>query len=84
MSRTWRTERKTPKEQVPRAPTRPRMGEFAEEWYKDHGYTTSVAGECHRHTVTVPISVPFGCHTPGDCMRDCACGSAQGYLEADS
>lgn len=73
MSRTWRTERKTPKEQAPKDPTRPRMNEFTEQWYKDHGYT-----------VTVPIRVPVGCHTPGDCMRDCACGSAQGYLEADA
>lgn len=45
MSRTWRTERKTPKEQAPKAPTRPRMGEFAEEWYKDHGYTVTAPCE---------------------------------------
>ena len=69
MSRTWRTERKTPKEQAPKAPTRPRMGEFAKEWYKDHGYTTSHAGECHRHTVTAPCE---------------ASEEARGYLEADA
>lgn len=45
MSRTWRTERKTPKEQAPKAPTRPRMGEFAKEWYKDHGYTVTAPCE---------------------------------------
>lgn len=38
MSRTWRTERKTPKEQPLKAPTRPRMGDFAREYYQSKGY----------------------------------------------
>lgn len=69
MARTWRTERTTPKKSPQQAPVRPRVSEFAEQWYEDHGYT---------------VTAPVGCHTPDDCLRDCACGSALGYLEADA
>lgn len=44
MSRTNRTERTTPKVAQRKAP-RPRMNEFAEQWYKDHGYTVTALTE---------------------------------------
>lgn len=41
MARTWKQERTTPKQQPRKATQRPRMNEFAEKWYKDHGYTVT-------------------------------------------
>lgn len=73
MARTWRTERTTPKE--PRKATpRPRVSEFARDYYKDKGYQVD--------TVTAS-TIPLCC-SPLDCLRDCDCGTALAYLEADA
>jgi hypothetical protein len=70
MARTWRTERTTPKE--PRKATpRPRKGEFSRQVYEDQPDTVTRS------------SIPLCC-SPLDCLRDCDCGTALAYLEADS
>lgn len=45
MARTWRNERTTPKKHPQQGTKRPRMNEFAREWYQSHGYTTNVLSE---------------------------------------
>lgn len=42
MARTWRNERSTPKKHGQQGPKRPRMSEFAREYYQGQGYTTEV------------------------------------------
>lgn len=45
MARTWRTERTTPKKPPQQAPVRPRVNEFAKQWYEDHGYTVTAPAD---------------------------------------
>lgn len=49
MARTWRTERTTPKQ--PRKDTpRPRVSEFARDYYKDKGYQVdTVTGDARAY-----------------------------------
>jgi hypothetical protein len=47
MARTWRNERTTPKKPPVQAPVRPRMDEFAREYYQGKGYSVD-------DTVTAP------------------------------
>lgn len=42
MARTWRNERTTPKKPPVQAPVRPRMNEFAREYYQGLGYTPEI------------------------------------------
>lgn len=42
MARTWRNERTTPKKPPVQAPVRPRMDEFAREYYQGLGYTPEI------------------------------------------
>lgn len=39
MARTWRNERTTPKKDRQQGTKRPRMNDFARDWYQSHGYT---------------------------------------------
>jgi hypothetical protein len=50
MARTWKQERTTPKQQPRKATQRPRMNEFAAQWYKEHGYTVdTVTGDARAY-----------------------------------
>lgn len=70
MARTWRTERTTPKQPRKNSP-RPRRDTFSREVYTDQ-------------PDTVTSSSIALCVSPLDCLRDCDCGRALAYLEADS
>lgn len=76
MARTWRTERTTPKKPPQQAPVRPRVNEFAKQWYEDHGYQV-------EDTVTRPITGPEVWDAFDKAWAKCV-DEARGYLEADA
>lgn len=67
MSRSWREERTTPKEQPKKLP-RPRVSDFAREYYQGRGYKVD-------DTVTAPTGCACGATELCDCdHKDEFCG----------
>lgn len=70
MSRTWRAERSTSKKTPQKGPQKPRVTDFAREYYQGQGYQVEA-------TVT-PLACPCGAIAKVDCdHKDEFCGLSE-------